>query len=142
MISYQFLFSILLKCFFISDSAKAKAFSSRFINKLEPKQAEAAKIYLRSVVSFINKDFMDSLAQISLLELPYSVLKIPLKYQKAMCIYEIGEYEMFLNEMDSLKHFVKNNYFVNNVQIEKINRYFSVIKQLFDLKQDLMSLNF
>ncbi|MBK6772315.1 MAG: hypothetical protein IPG78_09345 [Ignavibacteria bacterium] len=117
-------YSYLLKCFFISDSAKAKAFSSRFINKLEPKQAEVAKIYLRSVVSFINKDFMDSLAQISLLELPYSVLKIPLKYQKAMCIYEIGEYEMFLNEMDSLKHFVKNNYFVNNVQIEKINRYF------------------
>ncbi|MBK7160157.1 MAG: hypothetical protein IPH77_16895 [Ignavibacteria bacterium] len=44
--------------------------------------------------------------------------------------------------MDSLKHFVKNNYFVNNVQIEKINRYFSVIKQLFDLKQDFNEFEF
>ena len=135
-------YNYILKCFFISDSEKAKAFSSRFISKLEPKQAESAKIYVRSVISFIDKDFMDSLAQISLLDLPYSLLKIPLKYQKAMCIYEIGEYEMFLNEMDSLKHFVKNNYFVNTVKNERVNRYFSVIKRLFDLKHDFNEFEF
>ena len=135
-------YSYIYKCFLISDAERIKTFSSEFISKLEPSQQESAKIYVRSVVSFLSKDFMDSLSQISLLDLPYSVLKINLKYQKAMCIYEIGEYEMFLNELDSLKHFVKNNYFVTEIKKDLLNRYYSVIKRLFDLKRDFKEFEF
>lgn len=43
---------------------------------------------------------------------------------------------MFLNELDSQKHFIKNNTFIEESSIAKLNNYFLVIKKLFYLKQD------
>ncbi|MEO7357191.1 MAG: hypothetical protein ABIY50_06730 [Ignavibacteria bacterium] len=91
---------------------------------------ESTKTYVKFMISFINKDFKDALNQIVLSDVPYSKFKIPLKYQKAMCIYELGDYEMFLNELDSQKHFIKNNTFIAESSIAKINNYFLIIKKL------------
>lgn len=73
-------------CFHLSDSAKLESFAAKFINKLEPKHVESVKSYVKFMISFINKDFKDALNQIVLSDIPYSKQKIPLKYQKAMCI--------------------------------------------------------
>lgn len=122
-------------CFILGDAVKIERFASRFISKLDPKHAEDSKTYVKFMISFINKDFRQALNYISLLNIPYSVYKNTLKKQKAMCIYEISDYEMFLNEFDSLKHYIKNNN-IGESSISKLNKHFSAIKRLFNLKQD------
>ena len=122
-------------CFAIGDAVRIERFGSRFISKLDDKQIEDSKTYLNFMNSFFNKDFMQALNSISLLDIPYSGHKNTLKKLKTMCIYEIGDYEMFLNEFDSLKHYIKNNN-IGDVVKSKFNKHFSAIKRLFNLKQD------
>ncbi|HMS65120.1 MAG TPA: hypothetical protein PKD83_07690 [Ignavibacteria bacterium] len=122
-------------CFTLGDAEKIVNFASKFISKLDIKHAEDSKTFVNFMISFINKDFMKALNYISLLNIPYSLHKNTLKKLKAMCIYEISDYEMFLNEYDSLKHYIKNNN-IGNSSILKLNKHFSAIKQLFHLKHD------
>jgi hypothetical protein len=122
-------------CFYLSDLEKLNTFASRFTNNLEFKHVENSGIYVKFMISFLRKDFYEALKFISVLDVSYSTQKSNLKYQKAMCLYEIGDYEMFLNEFDNVKHFVRNNSSIPHSEKSKHNSYFSIIKKLFNLKQ-------
>ena len=123
-------------CFYLSDPVKIENFANRFLNKLDPKHMENSKKYVKFMISFLNKDFDSALMCISLIDVTYPMQKITLKSQKAMCLYEIGDYEMFLNEFDNMKHFVKNNSFITDEFNKRFNLLFTVIKSLFNLKQN------
>ncbi|MBV6477579.1 MAG: hypothetical protein HGGPFJEG_00318 [Ignavibacteria bacterium] len=110
-------------CFAIGDAIRIERFGSRFISKLDHKQVEDSKAYVNFMNSFFNEDFTQALNYISLLDIPYSGHKSTLKYQKAMYIYEIVDYEMFLNEFDNLKHFIKNNK-IGDGSKSKFNKHF------------------
>ncbi len=94
------------------------------------------------MLCFTNKKFDEALNIISLLDIPYQGLKIHLRYQKAMCLYETNSYEMFLNEYDNLKHFLKNNKFISGDQKSILNNYFNFIDKLFKLKEDFYEIEF
>ena len=123
-------------CFYLSECTKLETFASRYVNMLEPKYVKNSGIYVKFMISFLKKNFEDALMQISLLDISYFTQKIALKYQKVMCIYELGDYEMFMNEFDNLKHFVKNNSFISDNERAKANTFLSIIKNLFSLKQN------
>lgn len=122
--------------FLLLDSEKLEAFRNKFINKIESEHYENSDIYINFMLSFLNKKFDEALNFFSQLDIPHLFLKIPLRYQKAMCSYEINDYEMFLNDHDSLKHFLKNNEFVSNDQKSMLNNYFNNIHKLFKLKDN------
>lgn len=54
---------------------------------------------------------------------------------KAMCLYEINNYEMFLNEFDNLKHFNRNNEFISEDFQNKLIRFYTYVDRLFILRQ-------
>ncbi len=123
-------------CFYLSDNVKIEIFAARFLNKLYPKYIENSKTYVKFMISFLNKDFVTALMYISLTDVAYPLQKLNLKFQKAICLYEIGDYEMFLNEFDNMKHFVKNNTFITDNYNKGVNLFFTIIKNLFNLKQN------
>ncbi|MEO6695149.1 MAG: hypothetical protein ABIY50_08940 [Ignavibacteria bacterium] len=123
------------QCQILDEPEMLKTFADRFINKLEPDLIDDAKNYVNFMLSFMNKDFDKALNYITLLEIPYVRLKVNLRAQKAMCLYETDNYEIFLNEYDSLRHFMNNNQFLNDSNKKMLNAHFSSIKRLFNLRQ-------
>ncbi|MEZ4690625.1 MAG: hypothetical protein R3A12_10750 [Ignavibacteria bacterium] len=97
-----------------------KSFADRFIDKLDPEVKVNTGIHINYMLSFLNKSYRDALNYLSMLDIPYIFLKPGLRYDKAKCLYETDDYEMFLNEYDSLKHYLNNN-----KQYQKEKRIFS-----------------
>ena len=123
-------------CYLFADSKKLKLFADRFVDKLDPEVKTNTGIHVNFMISFLNKSFDEALNQISMLDIPYIYLKPALRYDKAKCLYETDNYEMFLNEYDSLKHFLKNNKSMPKETKNSLNIKFSVIKRLFNLRQN------
>ena len=71
-----------------------------------------------------------------MLDIPYVFLKPAIRYDKAKCLYETDNYEIFLNEHDSLKHFLNNNKTMQEAPRQILNENFSIIKKLFHLRQN------
>jgi hypothetical protein len=122
-------------CFVRSDSNRLKKFSDRFIDKLDPDIKKNTTTHVNFMTSFIDKSYDDALNYISMLDIPYFHLKPAIRYHKAICLYETNNYESFLNEYDSLKHFLNNNNFVAEEQKLALSSKFSIIKRLFNLRQ-------
>lgn len=126
----------ILDCSFLKDTERLRSFTDRFISKLEPELRENSKNHVNFMISFINKEYDEALNYFSLLDIPYFTLKVSLRSQKAMCLYETDNYEMFLNEFDNVKHFISNNKsLVDNFKLQ-LNNIYSHIKRLFNLKQN------
>lgn len=123
-------------CYLFADSKKLKLFADRFVDKLDPEVKTNTGIHVNFMISFLNKSFDEALNHISMLDIPYIYLKPALRYDKAKCLYETDNYEMFLNEYDSLKHFLKNNKSMNERTKNSLNIKFSTIKRLFNLRQN------
>lgn len=130
-------FSLYIQCaFFISSDTKIRSFSDAFIKNLDPQFAESMRHYTNFMVSFINKNFDEALNSVSLVDFPYTSLKITLRQQKAMTIYELNDFELFLNEFDNLKHFIKNNDFIKEGFKNKLHQFYLFIHRLFLLRQN------
>lgn len=123
-------------CYLFADSKKLKLFTDRFLDKLDPEVKSNTGIHVNFMICFLNKSFDDALKYISMLDIPYIFLKPALRYDKAKCLYETDNYEMFLNEYDSLKHFLKNNKSMPEGTKNSLNINFSIIKKLFNLRQN------
>ena len=128
--------------FLLLDSARLESFRVKFLDKLEAEHFVNIKNYVDFMLCFINKNFNEALNFFSMLDIPHLGMKVPLRYQKAMCSYETDNYEMFLNEYDSLKHFMKNNEFISDDQKLLLNNYFNCINKLFKLKNKYTEFEF
>ncbi|MEO8664048.1 MAG: hypothetical protein ABI462_01015 [Ignavibacteria bacterium] len=126
-------------CYGFADAKKLKLFADRFIDKLDADVKKNTNIHINFQLSFLNKSFDDALNYISMHDIPYIYLKPVIRYDKAMCLYETDNYEMFLNEHDSLKHFLKNNIHLPERHKKSLNFKFSIIKRLFKLRQNFDS---
>ncbi|MBK9332703.1 MAG: hypothetical protein IPM96_09970 [Ignavibacteria bacterium] len=121
----------IVNAFFLNDAQRIKLFSNQFIDKLDPQFTENMKTLVNFLISFINKNYDDALSYLSLIAVPYQTLKIDLKPYKAMCLYEINNYEMFLNEFDNLKHFNRNNEFINDSYKNMLIRFYTFVDRLY-----------
>ena len=128
--------------FLLLDSGKIEAFRNKYIDKIEAEHLTNTKNYVDFMLSFIKKDFNEALNFLSLLDINHLGMKIPMRYQKAMCSYETDNYEMFLNENDSLKHFLKNNKFISEDQRSLLSNYFNCTNKLFKLKNNFTEIEF
>ncbi|MCB0726033.1 MAG: hypothetical protein KDD00_01110 [Ignavibacteriae bacterium] len=123
-------------CFLFNDSDMLKSFADRFIDKLDPEVKVNTGIHINYMLSFLNKSYRDALNYLSMLDIPYIFLKPGLRYDKAKCLYETDDYEMFLNEYDSLKHYLNNNKHISEREKDFLKIRFSNIKKLFNLRQN------
>lgn len=91
--------------------------------------------YIKFLTSFINKHYDEALNYLSLIDIPIISMKISVRMYKALCMYEINNYEMFLNEFDNLKHFIRNNEYVSDNAKKKSIRFYTFIDRLFNQRQ-------
>ena len=123
-------------CFLFGDSKKLKLFADRFIDKLDPEVKHSTGIHINFMLSYLNKSYHDALNYISMFDITYVFLKPSIRYKKAKCLYEIDDYELFLNEYDSLKHFMSNSKLLTETNKHALKVNFSFIKRLFNLRQN------
>lgn len=123
-------------CFLFNNFEKLKLFADRFIDKLDPEVKVNTGIHINYMLSFLNKSYRDALNYLSMLDIPYIFLKPGLRYDKAKCLYETDDYEIFLNEYDSLKHYLNNNKHISEREKDFLKIRFSNIKKLFNLRQN------
>jgi len=69
-------------------------------------------------------------------------MKVHLRYHKGICIYKINDYELFLSEYDSVKHFVKNNEKLNKLSKIKLERFYYFLNLLFKLRENFNGYDF
>ena len=122
-------------CKLFSDSVKLKTFSERYLDKLDPEVRKNTGIHVKFMISFIDKSYNEALHYLSMLDIPYVFLKTTLRLDKAKCLYETDNYEIFLNEQDSMKHFLNNKLVLEREKKSLLLR-FSTIKKLFELKHN------
>ncbi|HMS35400.1 MAG TPA: hypothetical protein PKC91_15065 [Ignavibacteria bacterium] len=123
-------------CYLFADSKKLEMFADRFVDKLDPEVKNNTTYHVKFMISFLNKSFGDALNYLSMLDIPYTFLKPAIRYYKAKCLYETDNYEMFLNEYDSLKHFLKTSKSLPEKTKKSLSNKFSLIKKLFVLRQN------
>lgn len=130
-IPYHVFYLYITTAFTLLDSGKIKSFSDRFLKHLDPVKEMNMRIYVNFMTEFLSGNFTEALRQLSLLELDYTGMKIGVRYHKAMCMYETDDYEMFLNESDNLKHFMKNNDFLTDEHKRLLTSHYNFIDKLF-----------
>ncbi len=129
-------FSLYLQSAFdLNDAQRIENFAKKFINKLDPQFTESMQTYVNFLISFLNRNYDEALSYISLVDIPYKIMKLVVRMYKAMCLYEINNYEMFLNEFDNLKHFNRNNEFISEDFQNKLIRFYTYVDRLFILRQ-------
>ena len=91
---------------------------------------------------FAENKYEDSLNIISQIDPNYFTMKVHLRYHKGICIYKINDYELFLSEYDSVKHFVKNNEKLNKLSKIKLERFYYFLNLLFKLRENFNGYDF
>ncbi len=123
-------------CYSFGDSKKLKSFADRFVDKLDPDVKTNTSIHVNFMICFLKKSYDEALKYISMLDIPYIFLKPAIRYDKIKCLYETDNYEMFLNEFDSMKHFLKKSKLMTDTQKDSLIFRFSIVKRLFNLRQN------
>jgi len=117
-------------------------YSARFLTHLDPVKEKNMRTYVKFMTEFISGNFTEALRQLSMLDLNYTGLKMGVRYHKAMCMYETDDYEMFLNESDNLKHFIKNNDFLTDKHKSLLTNHYYFIDKLFLLRRNFDNFEF
>jgi len=118
------------------DIERINKFAEKYIVKLAEDIRDNTQKYVKSLNLFIENKYEDSLNVITQIDPNYFTMKVHLRYYKAICIYKINDYELFLSEYDSVKHFVKNNDKLNSLQKSRLEKYYYFINHLFKLREN------
>ena len=118
------------------DMKRINAFSDKFVNKLEDNVRNNTIKYVKSLNLFAEGKYEESLNEISGIDPNYFIMKLYLRYIKGRCLYKMEDYEMFLNEFDSVKHFIKNNDKLNERLKIKLEKFYYFLNLLFKLRED------
>ncbi|MBK9332699.1 MAG: hypothetical protein IPM96_09950 [Ignavibacteria bacterium] len=141
-IPYHVFYLYITSAFTQLDSDKIESFSDRFLTHLDPVKEKNMRTYVKFMTEFISGNFTEALRQLSMLDLNYTGLKMGVRYHKAMCMYETDDYEMFLNESDNLKHFIKNNDFLTDKHKSLLTNHYYFIDKLFLLRRNFDNFEF
>jgi len=120
--------------FYESDIRRVNKFSEIFIDKLKEDLRSNTSKYVKALNLIIEGRYKESLNIISQLETNYFNMKLHIRYLKARCLYKTEDYELFLNDYDSIKHFIKNNDKLNNLHRIHLEKYYYFLNLLFKLR--------
>lgn len=118
------------------DIKRINTFSDKFAGKLDEGIQDNIIKYVKSLNYFVEKKYEESLNEISRIDPNYFIMKLYLRYIKGRCLYKMKDYEMFLNEYDSVKHFIKNNDKLNDRLKIKLEKFYYFLNHLFKLREN------
>lgn len=118
------------------DIIKMNQFSEMHIDKLKKDIRPNLSKYLNSLILYLEGKYEDSLNLISQIDPDYFMIKIYVKHHKGKCLYKIQDYELFLNEYDSVKHFVRNSARLNVKHKFSTEKFYYFIDLLFKLREN------
>ena len=87
----------------------AKEFTKNFLDKLHPEFRENMNYFSRALLSFFEKQFEESLENISKFKSLIYTMKFDVWILKLQTEFELGYWEEALYSLDSFKHSIKND---------------------------------
>lgn len=133
-ISEHIFISYISLSFQVFDIDRINRFSEKFIEALNEDTRSNASKYVKALNLFLEGKYEDSLDVISQIDPNYFVMKLYLRYHRGRCIYMIKDYDLFLSDYDSVKHFLKKNSKLNIRLKDRLEKYYYFLNFLFKLR--------
>ncbi|MEO6695150.1 MAG: hypothetical protein ABIY50_08945 [Ignavibacteria bacterium] len=132
----------IMHCANVNRGDKIRTFVERYQNSLNPETFENMNIEIKCILNFIERNFVNSLRYLNELEIKAIGKKILSKSLRVKILYEMNDYESFICEKDTYKHFLTNNKTLidsvgmNEKKTSLTKNYIEIINNLFSLRND------
>jgi hypothetical protein len=124
-------------CILTTDNKQLESFLDKHLNLLPKEEKENMKNYVSAILEFKNNNFEKARIAISRFYPKNTLLKIDQKKLNIIINIELNQYEQVYYELDSFRHFLKNNENISKNQqmdcysfIRGINYYLKILNNV------------
>lgn len=119
----------------------AEKFSNQYAKYLNPEHKENTRLYCNALIYYHKKEFEKAMESLSKVKYQLFSFKQDINVMALEIHYELGNYETALSLIDSYKHFLRENKFVDKTARDRYNSFISFYAKLFDavMKKDTVT---
>ncbi len=116
----------------------AEKFHTDYTRHLNPEHQKNTELYCSAMIHYYKKDFEKALEFLSKVKYQLFSYKQDINVMALEIHYELGNYETSLSLVDSYKHFLRENKFVEESSRNRYNSFINMYTKLFNarLKKD------
>lgn len=112
----------------------AEKFLSDYTKYLNPEHQKNTQLYCNSMICYYKKDFAKALELLSKVKYQLFTYRQDINVMALQIHYELGNYEASLSLIDSYKHFLRENKFVNKSPRDRYNSFISFYMKLLNIE--------
>ncbi len=112
----------------------AENFLNRYSEYLNPVHLDNTKVYCRALMDYYRKDYESALRSLSKVKYQLFSFKQDVNAMILQIHYELGNYETALSLVDSYKHFLRENKFIDETTRDRYNFFMKCYVKLFKAK--------
>lgn len=109
----------------VNETEWAKQYIEKYVSRLKPSYQKPMQALSYACINFIVKDYEKVLENLGRVRFVDVIDKVYVKSIYIRTYYDLGEFEIFLNQIDAMRHFLNKNKFLGdyfrNIYLKSLN---------------------
>lgn len=119
----------------VNETEWAKEYIETYIPRLKPSYQKPMQALSHACIHFIVKDYDKVLENLGKVKFVDVIDKVYVKSIYIRTFYDLGEYEIFLNQIDSMKHFLNKNKLLGEYYKKTYLKSLNCLNRLFNVRE-------